>query len=119
MPVSVLAILTGLVALFELWWVIAYFHAYRQVGERILLLQVVQAAAIGGLFAYFTVALASNSPINGTLSIVVLLISMGASLVWRMRGGVNHLIRRYPRGMIDVLSFRRPAVDLKRRVRSK
>ncbi len=114
-----LAVLTILITVFELWWAIAYFYAYRQIGERMLLLQVVQAGAIGLLFAYITFVLLGNQEVNGLIAGLLLLTALAVAVYWRMQGGIKLLLQRYPRGMVDVLSFRRPAVDLKRRVRTK
>jgi hypothetical protein len=45
---------------------------------------------------------------------------MGISLYWRrVPAGLMQFLKSYPRGTVDVLAFRRPAADLKRRVRTK
>lgn len=111
--------LTVFVVLFEIWFAIAYLYAFRQVGERVLLLPVIQAIALALLFTYIAFIALQEQSMNGFVSFPLLIVAMVALLLWRRRGGIRALVRRYPRGMLDVLLFRRPAVDLKRRVRTK
>jgi hypothetical protein len=53
-------------------------------------------------------------------SVGALLLLVAASVIgWRLLGGPALELRHYPRGWRDVLAFRRPTVDLRRRVRSR
>ncbi|MCG8353875.1 MAG: hypothetical protein MI924_39425 [Chloroflexales bacterium] len=114
-----LVVLTVFVVLFEVWFAIAYLYAFRQVGERVLLLPVIQALTLALLFTYIAFIALNKQPMSALVSFPLLFVAMVALLLWRRRGGIRSLVRQYPRGMVDVLLFRRPAVDLKRRVRTK
>lgn len=116
---NALSILTALVFLFEVWWVAAHIVAYRQTSDGIYGLQILQGAAFGLLFGYVTLALFNNQSLNLPISGVLLISGLIASILWRSRNGPRTMEQHYPRGLRDLLSFRRPAVDLKRRVRSK
>lgn len=115
----VLLVLTILMTLFQIWWGSAYLYAYRQTQERLLLLQVVQGFAFAFLFGSAAFAIVNNRPVSNPLSTALLGVGLITFLIWRFRGGIRWLFQRYPRGMFDVLLFRRPVVNLKRRVRSK
>ncbi|HMQ33212.1 MAG TPA: hypothetical protein PKD53_20945 [Chloroflexaceae bacterium] len=113
-------LLTAFVVLFELWYAAAFLYAYGQLRERLLLLPVAQAMLMLAAFAYLTAAVLNGWPINPFVVLGLLIGAMLVSLYWRRApGGLPVLLRSYPRGTLDVLSFRRPAVDLKRRVRTK
>lgn len=117
---SIWTVLIGAVALFELWYAAAFFYAYLQVRERLLLLPVLQAILMLIAFVYLGAALANGWSANPVIVLGLLVVAIGISLYWRRSpAGVAQLLRGYPRGTADVLSFRRPAVDLKRRVRTK
>jgi hypothetical protein len=108
-----------LVGLFQLWWAIGYAYAYRQVRAPLLLTQV----AVGLGYVAFVAAIVATLLAHQQLPLAVVIAFMlivGVSLtVWRMRGGPALQARHYPRGWRDVLALRRPAVDLRRRVRGK
>ncbi len=114
-----LVVLAILVAIFCLWWSIAYLYAYIQTRERLLLLQVGQGMAFTLMFTYISFAGINQLPLSGILLGLLILLAMAASVIWRVRGGIKWLVQRYPRGMLDVLLLRKPAVDFKRRVRGK
>lgn len=113
-------LLTVVVILFEVWYAAAFLFAYGQLRERLLLLPVLQALLMLAAFTYIAAALSNGWTLNSALVLGLLIGAMGISLFWRRApGGLAMLLRSYPRGTLDVLSFRRPAVDLKRRVRTK
>lgn len=114
-----MAILTTVFALASLWWAVSSFVALRQTGEQLLTLQIGQGLAFALLFGYLSFQLYSGRPLSALISGVLLLMALAAGFIWRTRGGAVSLIKRYPRGMLDVVLLRRPAVDLKRRIRSK
>lgn len=108
-----------MVGLFELWWAIGYAYAYRQVRAPLLLAQM----AVGLAYVAFVVAIGAMLLANQQLApgiAIAFLVVVGVALVaWRLLGGPALQARHYPRGWRDVLAFRRPAVDLKRRVRGR
>jgi hypothetical protein len=113
-------LLTVAVILFELWYAAAFFYAYLQIRERLLLLPMIQAFLMLAAFAYIGLAVMNGWPINPLFVLAPLLAALIISLYWRRApGGLAQLVRSYPRGSIDVLAFRRPVADLKRRVRTK
>lgn len=114
-----LTVMTVLIALFGLWWAVSYLYAYRQLRERLYLLQVGQGLVFMLMFTYITVTQLNQQTLNSLLVGLLILMAFGAGFVWRSRGGARTLIQHYPRGMIDVLMFRKPAVDFKRRIRGK
>jgi hypothetical protein len=116
---NALFILTALIFLFQLWWLAAHLIAYRQSSESTYLLQVFQGGAFALLFGYTTIAFFNNQALNLLISGLLLIAGMISSILWRSRGGTQLMARHYPRGLRDLLGFRRPAADLKRRVRSK
>ncbi len=113
-------LLTVVVILFELWYAAAFLFAYGQLRERLLLLPVLQALLMLAAFAYIGAAVVNGWALNPVIVLGLLVGAMGLSLYRRRApGGLAVLLRSYPRGTLDVLTFRRPAVDLKRRVRTK
>ena len=114
-----LLVVTITMTLFQIWWGSAYLYAYRQTRERLLLLQVVQGFAFALLFGSAAFAILNNQPVSNPLSTALLVVGLITFVIWRFRGGIRWLFQRYPRGMFDVLLFRKPTVNLKRRVRSK
>lgn len=114
------SLLTVAVIVFELWYAIAFLYAYGQVRERLLLLPMAQALLMLGAFLYIGVAVANSWAVNPIVVLLLLIAAMAISLYWRRTpDGLAQLLKSYPRGTLDVLAFRRPAVDLKRRVRTK
>lgn len=111
--------LTLSVILFELWYGAAYLYAYTQTREQIIWLQVSQAAALIALLVYIAAMIARQSEINMLTVIALLLVAVAMNMLWRQGLRRTNLAQSYPRGLVDVLSFRRPAADLKRRVRSR
>jgi Kef-type K+ transport system membrane component KefB len=114
-----LLVLVAMMSLFQIWWTTAYLYAYSQTRERLFLVQVVQGVAFAVLFIHATIAAVYQQQINGLLGSGMLIIGVVTFIIWRVRGGIKLQFQRYHRGMFDVLFFRKPAVDLKRRVRSK
>ncbi len=115
-----IALLVALVACFELWYVAAFFVAYRYMRERMLLLPMAQALLMLLALAYLGAAVFMSWPINLMVVLTPLLAAMGVSFYWRRTpAGLMQFLKSYPRGALDVLAFRRPAADLKRRVRTK
>ncbi len=99
------------------WYVVAYLVALYHLRERLLLLPVIQWLLVG-------LGLGSIVLNNGTPVLVwvmtPLLIGLALAGLWRRHPrGLALVLRHYPRGTLDVLTFRRPVVDLKRRVRTK
>ncbi|WP_141508896.1 hypothetical protein [Candidatus Chloroploca asiatica] len=108
------------VILFEVWYLVAFLYAYRQIGERLLLLPALQALLMLLAFAYLAVASVVGFDINMGVFIALLVTAMLISLFWRRNpNGLTRFIKSYPRGTLDVLGFRQPSLDLKRRVRTK
>jgi hypothetical protein len=118
--VGFLLVLAIFVILVEVWYAVAFYVAYLQLRDRMVLLPMLQALLMLAAFAYIVVALLNQWPISLVVVVGLLIAAMLVSLYWRRSpGGLAALLRSFPRGTIDVLSFRRPAVDLKRRVRTK
>ncbi|NNJ12641.1 hypothetical protein EKD04_020140 [Chloroflexales bacterium ZM16-3] len=112
--------LTLVVILFEIWYVSAFLAAYMRLRESRLLLLVGQGMMILLAFAYIAYASLGGQPINPIIALAPLVLSMVALGIWRaVAGSVPRFAQSYPRGFIDVLLFRRPASNLKRRVRTK
>lgn len=108
------------VLLFELWYAAAFLVAYAQTRERLLLLMVGQAALMLAAFAYLGLGLLYGWQVSPLLVVVLLVAALALSLAWRRHpAGLAQSLKSYPRGTLDVLAFRRPAVDLKRRVRTR
>lgn len=113
-------VLTLVVVVFELWYAAAFLIAYWNTRERMLLLPVTQALLMLAAFAYIGLAMINSWMISPYLVVTLLIGAMGISLYWRRTpGGLMQFLKSYPRGTLDVLAFRRPAADLKRRVRTK
>lgn len=117
---GVFTFLTIFVILFEIWYVVAFLAAYGQLRERAVLFPVGQGLALLAAFGYVAYAGAQDQPLSPPVMLGLLILAMAFSLLWR-RGlsKTPQFFKRYPRGTIDVMSFRRPAADLKRRVRTK
>jgi hypothetical protein len=103
--------------LVSVWYMVAYTVAFFHIRERMLLLPVVQWLLVG-------IGLGSIVINNGTPVLVwvmtPLLIGLALAGIWRRHPrGLALVLRSYPRGTLDILSFRRPVLDLKRRVRTK
>lgn len=114
---TVLSWLLLMMILLSVWYVIAYLVAFVHLRERMLFLPMVQWILVG-------VGLGSIVLNNGTPVLVwvmtPLLIGLALAGIWRRHPrGLALVLRSYPRGTLDVLSFRRPVIDLKRRVRTK
>ena len=105
------------VIVFEVWYAVAYGVALAQLGERMLLLQVAHAMLMLAAFGYLMVAVQTQAGLSSSIFVFAMLLLR----FWqRAPGNLMRFLRSYPRGMIDVLLFRRPKVaDLKRRVRTK
>lgn len=109
-----------IVIVIEVWYAFAFVYAYVQLRERMLLLPALQALLMLGAFVYLAYSLANNQPANLMLILPLLMGTLLISLFWRRSpSGLAQFIKSYPRGTIDVLSFRKPVTDLKRRVRTK
>lgn len=117
---GVFTFLTIFIILFEIWYVVAFVVAYNQLRERALFWPMAQGLALLAAFGYVAFAGARGLDLNGPLLLAMLVLAMAFSLLWR-RGLAQtpQFFKSYPRGTIDVMSFRRPAADLKRRVRTK
>jgi hypothetical protein len=111
--------LAAFLAIFQLWWAVAYWQAYRQVHAPILLVQVAQGLIYAIFFGVVLAAFATNQQMNRLSVVVLMILIVLTTVVWRSMRGPAILAASYPRGSRDVLAFRRPAVDLVRRVRSK
>lgn len=112
--------LTTIVILYEVWYAAAYMVAYVQLRERMLLTQVGQAVLMLVAFAYLVYGVLAELPVNPVIIGALLVGAMLLSILWRRNpAGLAQFLRSYPRGTVDVLFFRRPAIDLKRRVRTK
>ena len=108
------------VMLFEVWYAAAFLYAYFQTRERFVLFPFAQALLLLAAFGYITYALSTAQGLNSTIILVLLIIALFFSMVWRRNpDSLQRFVRSYPRGTLDVLLFRRPAADLKRRVRTK
>jgi hypothetical protein len=119
-PVWLWYLLTFGVVLFELWYAAAFLNAYAQTRERLLLLMVGQALLMLAAFAYLGLAILNGWQANGLIVVALLVGAMLLSFLWRRHpAGLAQSLKSYPRGTLDVLAFRRPAIDLKRRVRTK
>jgi hypothetical protein len=116
----VLVSLTLVVILFEIWYISAFLAAYMRLRESRLLLLVGQGMMILLAFAYIAYASLGGQPINPIIAFAPLVVSMVTlGIWWAIAGSVPRFAQSYPRGFIDVLLFRRPASNLKRRVRTK
>ncbi len=117
---AILTVMTVLVILFEIWYGVAFLFAYTQLRERTLLLPVLQALLMLVAFAYLGLALVNGWQTNPLIVFTPLIAAMLVSVYWRrIPGGLALFVKSYPRGTLDVLAFRRPVADLKRRVRTK
>ncbi len=106
--------------LFEIWYVAAFLAAYARLREPRVLLLVGQGLLILLSFSYIAYTLFGERPLNLIIAVAPLVLSLAALGVWRSSAGsVSRFAPSYPRGFIDVLLFRRPAANLKRRVRTK
>jgi hypothetical protein len=106
-----------LMILVSVWYMLAYTVAFFHIRERMLLLPVGQWLLVG-------IGLGSIVFNDGTPVLVwvmtPLLIGLALAGIWRRHPrGLALVLRSYPRGTFDILSFRRPVLDLKRRVRTK
>lgn len=108
-----------LVGLFQLWWAVGYAYAYRQVRAPLLLAQMVVGLAYVAFVIAIVATLLAGQQLSPIYAIAFMVIVVVALMAWRMLGGPAFQARHYPRGWRDVLTFRRPAVDLRRRVRGK
>ncbi|NTU81765.1 MAG: hypothetical protein HGA45_20700 [Chloroflexales bacterium] len=112
--------LTVAVVAFELWYAVAFLVAYGHIREQMLLLPMAQALMMLAAFAYIGVAVINGWLINSIIVLGLLIGALVISLYWRRApAGLAQFLRSYPRGTLDVLAFRRPVADLKRRVRTK
>jgi hypothetical protein len=117
---GVFTFLTIFVILFEIWYVAAFLVAYGQLRERAVLFPVGQGLSLLAAFGYVAYASSQGLGLIGPLMLGMLIVAMAFSLLWRRAlGKTPQFFKRYPRGTIDVMSFRRPTADLKRRVRTK
>ncbi|MFQ3662101.1 MAG: hypothetical protein SNJ69_06865 [Chloroflexaceae bacterium] len=108
------------VILIEVWYAFAFVYAYVQLRERMLLLPALQALLMLGVFGYLAYSLNSGQPASLFVVMPLLLGVLAISIFWRRSpAGLAQFTKSYPRGTLDVLSFRKPAADLKRRVRTK
>jgi hypothetical protein len=108
-----------LVVLFEIWYGVAYLVAYVHIRENALLLQVGQATLMMLVFIYLLATLPTQQT-SQLLVLGLLLATMILQVAWRrLVASQARYAQNYPRGLIDVLTFRRRQVDLKRRVRTK
>ena len=107
------------IVLIQLWFIVAFAYAFAQTREPLLWLQIVQSVILIGVFYYISRQIALQAPLNAGIVLILLGICVALMVVWRRRVTQTDLGRSYPRGMRDIFGFRRPAVDLKRRVRSK
>jgi hypothetical protein len=108
-----------LVGLFQLWWAVGYAHAFRQVRARVLLVQMLVGLAYVAFVAAIVGALLAGQQLPQGVAVAFLIVVGAALVAWRLLGGPAIQARHYPRGWRDVLTFRRPAVDLRRRVRGR
>jgi hypothetical protein len=117
--VEMLLVLAVILLLFELWYTLAYLYAYAQTQERILLAPALQGLVMSVAVTVVVLAMLQLMPFSGWLVLTLFVSALLLSLVWRVGIGKTQLAQSYPRGVADILMFRRPAADLKRRVRSK
>lgn len=109
-----------LVIVFEIWYIGAFLVAYVRLHESRLLLLVGQGIMILFSFSYMAYAAFGAISINLIIVLLPLLLSMIMLVTWRaVVDSVPRFAQSYPRGFIDVLLFRKPASNLKRRVRTK
>ena len=105
---------------FELWYMVAFLIAYRRIREFTLLFPMAQALLQLSAFAYLSLATLNDWPLNLIIVLGPLLGALGLSMYWRRAPiGLLMFLKSYPRGTLDVLALRRPAANLKRRVRTK
>lgn len=104
---------------FQLWWTLAYIYAYGQVRAIVLMIQVVQGMTYVLFFALIVWGVFGGQTVNRLVAPALLTTVVITILLWRVFNGPALLVRSYPRRWRDVLLFRRPSVDLKRRVRGK
>jgi hypothetical protein len=117
---SFVAFLIIFVILFEIWYAAAFLSAYFQTRERFLLFPFAQALLLLAAFAYIAFVFSTGQGMNSVIILALLVIALVFSMIWRRNPeAIQRFVRSYPRGTIDVLQFRRPAADLKRRVRTK
>ncbi len=117
---SFISFLIIFVILFEVWYAAAFLYAYFQTREQFVLFPFAQALLLLSAFGYIAVAFNTGQGLNSTIILVLLIIALFFSMIWRRNpDSLQRFVRSYPRGTLDVLLFRRPAVDLKRRVRTK
>jgi len=117
----VLAWLTLVVIVVEIWYAVAYGVAFALLRERMLLLQIAHSLLLLVAFSYLMIIVRAQSSFNAFIFAALLIGAMLLLLFWqRSPGNLPRFLRSYPHGTIDVLLFRRPKVaDLKRRVRTK
>jgi hypothetical protein len=117
----VLVWLTLVVIVFEIWYAVAYGVAFAQLREQMILLQIAHAVLLLAAFGYLIAVAQARAGFSPFIFAMLLIGAMLLLLFWqRAPGNLPRFLRSYPRGMIDVLLFRRPKmVDLKRRVRTK
>ncbi|WP_298814858.1 hypothetical protein [Chloroflexus sp.] len=114
---TILSWLLLMMILLSIWYVVAYLVAFYYLRERMLFLPVAQWLLVG-------IGLGSIIITNGTPVLLwvmaPLLIGLALAGIWRRHPrGLALVLRSYPRGTLDLLAFRRPVFDLKRRVRTK
>ncbi len=114
---TLLSWLLIMMILLSAWYVAAYLVAFYHLRERMLFLPAGQWLLVG-------VGLGSIIVNNGTPVLwwvmTPLLIGLALAGIWRRHPrGLALVLRSYPRGTLDLLAFRRPVFDLKRRVRTK
>lgn len=112
-------VVSVMMVLVELWWVAAFVQAYRQVRDRRLLLQVAQGLLLLLFFALLAINAYAGQAGFTAVQIGALLLSLVFAGLWRTTGGPELLRDRYLNRLADVLRFRRPSVDMRRRVRSR
>lgn len=115
----IIAFIVG-VSIFQLWYAAAFLFAFNQTKERTLLLMVGQALLMLAAFIYLGLSLLNGWSANVYVVVLLLIGAMLLSILWRRHpSGLPYILKHYPRGSMDILAFRRPAADLKRRVRTK
>lgn len=108
-----------MMVLLEVWWIAAFVHAYRQLRDRRLLLQVGQGLLLLLFFALLALNAYQERPGVSVAQLVPPLLSLVLVGIWQTSGGAALLRERYLNRLADVLRFRRPSVNMRRRVRSK